>query len=55
MCVDFNPAEVHAAPSRPSWKIFQTTECRVAFKNESFSLQQKKPKILGYKDTLFRL
>jgi len=36
-------------------KIFQSKEHSVAFMNESFIPQQKKPKILGYKDTLFRL
>jgi len=29
--------------------------CSVAFMNESFSKQPKKTKILGYKNTLFRL
>jgi len=29
--------------------------CSVAFMNESFSKQPKKTKVLGYKDTLFRL
>jgi len=29
--------------------------CSVAFMNESFFKQPKKTKILGYKDTLFRL
>jgi len=36
-------------------KKFQSYRCSVAFMNESFSKQPKKTKILGYKDTLFRL
>ena len=58
--VDFKSAahttyEVHATPCRPRGKIFQATEFSVAFMNESFKLPQKKPKILAYKHTVFRL
>jgi len=34
---------------------FSSYRCSVAFMNEPLSKQPKKTKILGYKDTLFRL
>jgi hypothetical protein len=46
--------QVHASPGRGDEKI-SSYRRSVAFMNDSVSKQWKKTKILGYKDTLFRL
>jgi len=57
MCVDFKPAAGIKSTQRPGRRggKISSYRCSVAFMNESFLRQLKKTKILGYKDTLFRV